>query len=100
MRLPRANAAGRPARLALLALVLWPALLTPATAGQAPPVSQAERSPAATEPASRSPCAAAASRGLHPAVFAGFLGDRQRMVQVAMIFMGLAILILVRGNRF
>jgi len=28
------------------------------------------------------------------------LGDRQRMVQVALVIMGLAILILTRGNRF
>jgi len=31
---------------------------------------------------------------------AAILGDRQRMVQVALIFMGIAILILTRGNRF
>ncbi len=31
---------------------------------------------------------------------AAILGDRQRMVQVALIFMGVAILILTRGNRF
>jgi predicted nucleic acid-binding Zn ribbon protein len=33
-------------------------------------------------------------------VCGAILGDRQRMVQVALIFMGIAILILTRGNRF
>jgi hypothetical protein len=31
---------------------------------------------------------------------AAILGDRQRMIQIALIFMGIAILILTRGNRF
>jgi len=35
-----------------------------------------------------------------PTLVAAIIGDRQRMVQVALIFMGIAILILTRGNRF
>jgi hypothetical protein len=35
-----------------------------------------------------------------PFAFGAILGDRQRMVQVALVCMGIAILILTRGNRF
>jgi hypothetical protein len=43
--------------------------------------------------------AAAGQTGLSPLV-AALLGDRQRIVQIAMVVMGVAILILVCGNRF
>jgi hypothetical protein len=40
------------------------------------------------------------SDSAHGQLAGAILGDRQRMVQVALIFMGVAILILTRGNRF
>jgi hypothetical protein len=90
---------GRPVRWALLALLLWPTLTTPALAHQ-PPVSRPAQAPVASSQA-RGLCGAA-TRGnaTCPAVHGAVLGDRQRMVQVAMIFMGVAILILTRGNKF
>jgi hypothetical protein len=42
----------------------------------------------------------AAQTALGPPLVAALFGDRQRIVQVAMIVMGVAIMILVCGNRF
>ena len=58
-----------------------------------------------TEPAAQARVRPSLCRGLVPCAayhypLAYILGDRQRMVQVALICMGIAILILTRGNRF
>jgi hypothetical protein len=88
-----------PVRWALLALLFWPALGTPALAHQAP-ISRPTQTAVSSSQAPGLPDAATAGKGTCPPVFAAVLGDRQRMVQVAMIFMGVAILILTRGNKF
>jgi hypothetical protein len=73
--------------LLLLFVTATPALASPAVR---PPAAQATAQVTAAVPAMQGA----------PPLFAALLGDRQRMVQVALVFMGVAILILTRGNRF
>jgi hypothetical protein len=91
--------AGRRVICVLLALCWSAVQVTPAIAEPRTPSLGGEISstgsqvPWASQTAPSSP-------GVPPALSAAIIGDRQRMVQVAMIFMGVAILILTRGNRF
>jgi len=78
-------------------------LLSTATAGALGPVPGPTPRASPSEIAKAQGFSASPARPLgipRPDLVAAILGDRQRMVQVALIFMGIAILILTRGNRF
>jgi hypothetical protein len=93
-----AGFAGRTTAVLLTVLLAIPTAAR--AAGESRPPLATPYPAAATAPVSLPLSAGAARPGFPAAVFAGIIGDRQRMVQVALIFMGVAILILTRGNRF